>query len=222
MGLQMSTTYLQLVNDVLVRLREPTVTNVNENDYSALVSKLIVDAKREVEDAWNWDVLRTTYSITTTAGVFNYTLTGAGTRFRVIQAANDTDDSFMEYRPAAYMTQNLILSGTPQQGIPQYYNFNGVDTNGDSQVDIYPIPNDVYTLRFDVVKPEAELSANSDTTELPKNPIVLLAWAKAIEERGEDGGIGISSQYAVAKQSLADHVAIEAGRRPDETNWYWV
>jgi hypothetical protein len=128
----------------------------------------------------------------------------------------------MEYRPAAYMTQNLILSGTPQQGIPQYYNFNGVDSNGDSQVDVYPIPDNPYTLRFDVVKPEAELSADTDITELPKNPIVLLAWAKAIEERGEDGGVGMSSQYAVAKQSLADHVAIEAGRRPDETNWYWV
>jgi hypothetical protein len=51
---------------------------------------------------------------------------------------------------------------------------------------------------------------------------VLLAWAKAIEERGEDGGINISSQYAVAQRSLADHIAIEAGRRPDETNWYWA
>lgn len=218
----MATTYLQLVNDVLVRLREPTVSTISQNDYSALVSKLVVDAKREVEDAWNWDVLRTTYTITTAQGTFNYTLTGAGTRFRIIQVSNDTDDVFMEYRPAAFMTQNLILVGSPQQGAPQYYNFNGVDSNGDSQVDVYPNPSGIYTLRFDVAKPEAELSADSDTTELPKNPIVLLAWAKAIEERGEDGGIGISSQYAVAKQSLADHIAIEAGRRPDETNWYWV
>ena len=71
-------------------------------------------------------------------------------------------------------------------------------------------------------KPENELTSSTDTTKLPKNPIVALAWAKAIEERGEDGGVNVSSQYAVAKQSLADHIAIEAGRRPDEQTWYWV
>jgi hypothetical protein len=218
----MATTYLELVNDVLIRLREPAVVSVSSNAYSALIGKLVTDAKREVEDAWNWDVLRTTYTINTTADVFNYTLTGAGTRLRVIQATNDTDDGFMEYRPAAYMTQNLILVPNPQKASPAYYNFNGVDTNGDSQVDVYPVPDGAYTLRFDVVKPEAELVNNTDITELPKNPIVLLAWAKAIEERGEDGGVGMSSQYAVAKQALGDHIAIEAGRRPDETNWYWV
>jgi hypothetical protein len=218
----MATTYLQLVNDVLTRLREPTVASVSSNAYSALVGKLVEDAKREVEDAWSWDVLRTTYTVTTSASAFNYTLTGAGTRFRLLQAMNDTSDQFMLYRPAAFMTENLILVDTIKTGIPAYYNFNGVDSSGDSQVDVYPKPDGVYTLRFDVVKPEAELSADTDTTELPKNPIVLLAWAKAIEERGEDGGVGVSSQYAVAKQSLADHIAIEAGRRPDEVNWYWT
>jgi hypothetical protein len=218
----MATTYLQLVNDVLTRLREPTVASVSSNTYSALVGKLVEDAKREVEDSWSWDVLRTTYTVTTSASAFNYTLTGAGTRFRLLQAMNDTSDQFMLYRPAAFMTENLILVDTIKTGIPAYYNFNGVDSSGDSQVDVYPKPDGVYTLRFDVVKPEAELSADTDTTELPKNPIVLLAWAKAIEERGEDGGVGVSSQYAVAKQSLADHIAIEAGRRPDEVNWYWT
>lgn len=217
----MATTYLQLVNDVLVRLREPQVASVSSNTYSALIGKLVEDAKREVEDAWNWDVLRTTYTITTSSSAFNYTLTGAGTRFRVIQAMNDTSDNFMEYRPASWMTENLILVDTIMTGIPVYYNFNGVDSSGDSQVDVYPKPDGVYTLRFDVVKPETELSSDTDTTELPKNPIVLLAWAKAIEERGEDGGVGVSSQYAVAKQSLADHIAIEAGRRPDEVTWTW-
>ena len=218
----MATTYLQLVNDVLTRLREPTVTSVSENDYSALIGKLVVDAKREVEDSYNWDCLWTIFTVSTGSGTYNYTLTGAGTRFKIFEVANDTQDWFMEYRPARWFTENLILTSTPKQGSPAYYNLNGVDSNGDSQVDLYPIPNSTEIIRFDVIKPEAELSANTDTTLLPKNPIVLLAWAKAIEERGEDGGINVNSQYAVAKQSLADHIAIEAGRRPDEVTWYWV
>lgn len=218
----MATTYLQLVNDVLTRLRESTVTSVDQNVYSALIGKLVNDAKREVEDAWSWDALRTTYSTNTVSGTFNYTLTGSGTRIRVLQAMNDTSDEFLNYRPAKYMTTNLILTTDVQSGSPMYYNFNGVDANGDSQVDVYPKPDGVYTLRFDVIKPEDELEDDTDTTALPKSPIVLLAWAKAIEERGEDGGINVSSQYAVAQRSLGDHIAIEAGRRPDETNWYWA
>lgn len=218
----MSTTYLNLVNDVLVRLREPTVSTVNENDYSALIGKLVNDAKREVEDSWNWECLKNTYTISTVAGTFSYVLTGAGTRFRILQAANDTVDTFMEYRPSAWFTENLILNPQPVEGSPEYYNVNGVDSNGDASIDVYPKPASVELLRFDVIRPEDELTSSTDTTELPKNPIVQLAWAKAIEERGEDGGVNVSSQYAVAKQSLADHIAIEAGRRPDETTWYWV
>lgn len=218
----MATTYLQLVNDVLTRLRESTVTSVDQNTYSSLIGKLVNDAKREVEDSWNWDALRSTTSVNTVSGTYNYTLTDIGNNFRVLLAYNDTADEYLNYRPAEYMRTNLLLTSSPQSGIPLYYNFNGVDANGDSQVDVYPKPDSVYALRFEVAKPEAELSDDTDTTALPKSPIVLLAWAKAIEERGEDGGINVSSQYAVAQRSLADHIAIEAGRRPDETNWYWA
>ena len=50
-------TYLELVNDVLVRLREPVVTTVSETTYSALIGKFVNDAKRSIEDAFAWNVL---------------------------------------------------------------------------------------------------------------------------------------------------------------------
>lgn len=217
----MATTYLQLVNDVLTRLREPTVSSVTESNYSSLIGKLVIDAKREVEDAYNWECLKTTFTISTTSGTYSYVLTNAGTRFKIIQGINDTQNWFLEPRSNKWFTENLNLSTNPETGSAQYYNFNGVNVNGDSQVDLFPIPNSTETIRFDIIKPEAELSANTDSTLLPKSPIVLLAWAKAIEERGEDGGVNVNSQYAVAKQSLADHIAIEASRRDDEFTWYW-
>ena len=49
----LTTTYLDLVNDVLVRLREAQVTSVSQNGYSSLIGALVNDAKRETEDAWN-------------------------------------------------------------------------------------------------------------------------------------------------------------------------
>lgn len=218
----MATTYLQLVNDVLTRLRESNVSTVSQNTYSALIGKLVNDAKREVEDSWNWETLRSTYSFNTTSGTVSYALTGAGNKFRVLAAYNDTSDNFLEQRPSQFFTENILLNPDASTGIPNYYGVNGIDTNDDGLVDIFPVPDGVYTIRFDLAVPEAELSSGSDQTRLPKSAIVSLAWAKAIEERGEDGGIGVSSQYAVAKQALADAIAIEAGRKADEINWYWV
>ena len=217
----LTTTYLDLVNDVLVRLREAQVSSVSQNGYSSLVGALVNDAKREVEDAWNWDVLRDTVSFTTQQGTFNYNLDGARNKFRIISAHNDTEDVFLRYQTTAYFIQNLLLTETPTQGAPLYYNPNGVDADRDGQIDLYPIPDGEYVIRFDLVIPEQELTNDTDTTAMQKNVITSLAWAKAIEERGEDGGISVSSQYAVAKQALADAIAIEAARRPDEeTVWY--
>ena len=217
-----STTYLTLVNSVLKRLREKTVTSISQNQYSQLIGEFVNDAKREVEDAWNWDALRSTYSFNTISGTVSYTITGSGSKARILSAYNDTEDWFLEYRPSIYFDEMLLLNDTVQEGGPEVYNPNGIDANGDLIVVVYPQPNSVQTIRFNLVVPETELVNDTDETKLSKLAIVQLAHAKAIEERGEDGGIGVNSQYAVAKQSLADAIAIEAGRRPDETNWAWV
>jgi hypothetical protein len=46
-----------------------------------------------------------------------------------------------------------------------------------------------------------------------------LAYAKAIAERGEDGGNLSSEAYALYKMSLANEVAIERNRYEEEMNW---
>ncbi len=53
-----STTYLQIVNKVLVRLREDTVATVVENSYSTLIGALVNRVKTEMEDTWRWHALR--------------------------------------------------------------------------------------------------------------------------------------------------------------------
>ena len=60
-------TYLDLVNNVLRRLREDKVTTVNSNTYSKMVSDFINDAKNFVRNAWDWSQLRSTLTITTAA-----------------------------------------------------------------------------------------------------------------------------------------------------------
>lgn len=218
----MATTYLSMVNDVLTRLREPTVTSVTSNDYSSLIGKLVNDSKNEVENAWNWEVLRETYTVTTVADTVSYALDGSGFRFKVQDAINNSTYGFLQYKPEKFFTEYITLRPTPNKGAPKYYTYNGNDNDGDLVVDVFPIPDAAYTLRFNGFRPENPLVNSTDTTQLPAQPIILLAWSKAIEERGEDGGIAVNSQFAVARQSLIDHIAIEANRRPDDITWYWA
>lgn len=213
-----SSTYLQLVNDVLIRLRENEVSSVSDNAYSKLIGKFINDAKRQCEDAYNWNALSTTLTADTTATLFNYVLTGSGQRFRLIDVVDDTSNAVLELQTTSQMNK-LFLLQTAQTGAPQYYNFNGVNSNGDTQVDLYPIPDGVYNLRFNIIKPQLPLSANSDTILIPSEPVIFNALSRAMGERGEDGGIASNEAFAMYKQSLSDAIALESGRYLEESEW---
>jgi hypothetical protein len=213
-----SPTYLELVNDVLIRLRENEVTSVSDTAYSKLIGKYVNDAKRQVEDAYNWNALSTTLTADTTATLFNYVLTGSGQRFRLIDAVNDSTDDYLRLKTTQDMNQ-LFLMTTAERGAPRYYNFNGTNSNGDTQVDVYPIPDGVYNLRFNIIKPQLPLSANSTQLLVPSEPVIFGAVARAIAERGEDGGLASNELYGLYKQSLGDAIALESGRYLEEDSW---
>jgi hypothetical protein len=210
--------YIQLVNSVLRRLRETEVSSVNDNAYSKLIGEFVNDAKRNVEDAYNWNSLSDTLTAVTASGVFNYILVGSGQRFRVIDVLNDSSDVVVRNASTRWMNQQFLLNPT-QSGTPQYYNFNGTDVNGDTQVDLFPVPNGVYNIRFNVILPQPQLSGDSDTVLVPFEPVIFLAYAKALAERGEDGGLMSSEAYGLYKTSLADAIALEAGRYFEEETW---
>ena len=213
-------TFLSLVNDVLVRLREPTVSTVAENTLSTLVGKFVNDAKRECSDAYDWDAFNTAITITTTASQYTgYSLTGAGTRFRVINVLDITDYGSLLPSTVNEIEKRVFSTASPQNADPSEYAFKGVDSNGDSQVMLWPIPVKTSNIRFSLVVPETDMTADSDTTKLAKEPIVLGALARALVERGEDGGLSSSECYALAKKALADVIAIELARSPENDAW---
>jgi hypothetical protein len=212
-------TYLELVNETLVRLREPEVTAVTDNAYSKLIGRFVNDAKRQVEDAYTWNALSETLTVTTSANLFNYVLTGIGQRFKVIDVINSESDWFLNYETTRKMDELFLNSGTVLVGAPDRYNFNGVDSNGDTQVDLYPIPDGVYNIYFNVIKPQAEFTAASTQIKIPAEPVIFLAYAKALNERGEDNGVNSVEAYELYRQSLSDHIAAEANRYPEELIW---
>lgn len=216
-----SKNYLELTNDVLIRLREPEASAVSDNAYVKLIAKYVNDSKRQVEDAYNWNALSETLSATTATDIFSYVLEGTGQRFRVIDVLNDTSNYVMHNATTRWMN-DMFLIANPAKGAPMYYNFNGTDTNGDTLIDVFPIPNGVYNLRFNVIRPQVELAANSDKLLVPHEPVILGALARAQAERGEDGGVQSAETYALFKQSLADAIALESARYVEESEWYSV
>ena len=214
-------TYLQIVNNVLKRLRERTVSTVEETSYSTLVSMLVNDAKQEVEQAWDWSALRTTLTATTTAGAFAYELTGAGDNVKVLNVVNDTSNVFMSYKTASDFT-NYYLNTNPTQGSPRYYSFNGLDDNGDTIVEVFPPPDGQYLIRFNIVDRQSDLSTDTDVLLCPQKPVEMLAYAKAVEERGEDGGTASVSAYNTASRILNDAISLDAAKHPEEVIWTTV
>jgi hypothetical protein len=208
-------TYLELVNDVLVRLRESTVTTVGETTYSSLIGKFVNDAKRQIEDSYNWNCLAQTITVTTTSGTSSYALTGAGQKFRVNDAINTT--SLIGLRNIEFVDMNRKLNlGAPSQSIPSEFCFSGVDASGDTKVDLFPVPSGAFTLLFDLTIPQAALSADGTSVKVLDYLVAQSAYARALIERGEDGGTNSAEAYALFRGMLSDAIALESTRYPED------
>ena len=208
-------TYLELVNKVLERLREAQVDTVNLTSYSTLIGTFVNDAKRQIEDAYDWNALGQEITVTTTAGTYEYALTGAGQKFRVSSdPLNTTSNVVMQAIPVSVMRQRQNF--TPiVQNIPTQYCFEGVNSSGDAKVQFYGIPNGVYTIKFFLCIPQAKLVNDSDVPLVDANLIEQNAYARALVERGEDGGLNSSEAYALFRSMLSDYIALEATRFPE-------
>ena len=204
-------TYLELVNDVLIRLRESSVTTVGETTYSSLIGKFVNDAKRQIEDSFNWNVLSTTITITTVANTHAYSMTGAGQKFQVNDAINKTSNVGLSNISFVRMNRNLNF-GTPATGVPAEYAFSGVDGSGDTKVELYAIPDAVYTIMFDLAVPQAALSSDATSVKVLDYLVAQSAYARGLIDRGEDGGTNSSEAYALFRGMLSDAIALESTR----------
>ena len=207
-------TYLQLINNVLIRLREVQVSTNNETTYSTLIGLFVNDAKRQIEDAFSWNVLGQTVNIVTTSGTYIYSMTGAGQKFQVQDAINTTSNIPMQNISFVEMNryQNLVPT---TNGIPQFYAFDGVDGSGDTKVVLYPRPDGVFNIPFSLTVPQAALAADATVVLVPDSLVVQNAYARALVERGEDGGLNSSEAYQLYRGMLSDQIALEGTRYPE-------
>ena len=219
-------TYRELINEVLVRLREETISSdwsgaINDsstiNDYQKVIGSLVNDAKRSIESYHDWLVLRETVNVSTVASTKNYNLS-SGQEFKVLDVVNNSTGNQLAQVTRTYL--NSIMYPTDPTGEPNYYGFNGSDTSNNLKVDLSPIPTEAQTISFDIVKYQDTLTSATTVVKIPHQPIILGAYARAIAERGEDGGTQSSIAAQEAASSLAQAVMMDSGNAKYENDWY--
>jgi len=218
--------FLDLVNQVLVRLREDTVTTsaFQSDPFYRVIGASINDAKRACEDSWQWSQLRYEVDVPVLQGQTVVTIPSTADRQMVIQ-------SILVVETAAWMvsaTRQWMkdkyrdVANTPvQENNPYYYGWTYDEpTTGDQQILIYPPPEKAYTLRLQVYKPQANLVEWDDRLLIPSLPVYQLGTALASRERGEVGNTPTSALFQVASTALSDAIAYDSAKFPEEMDWW--
>ena len=219
-------TYRELINEVLIRLREETISSdwsgaINDSttvsDYHKVIGALVNDAKRSIESYHDWMTLRETADIATVDGTKNYSLS-SGQEFKVIDVVNNATGNQLVQVSKAYL--NRTRYPTDPTGEPHYYGFNGADASNNLKVDLSPVPTEVQTISFDIVKYQDVLTSAATVLKIPSKPVILGAFARAVSERGEDGGTQSSLAAQEAGASISQAVIMDSGNAQYETDWY--
>ena len=219
-------TFRGLINEVLIRLREDTISSdwsgaINDSttvsDYQKVIGSLINDSKKFIENYHDWLVLRETVDISTVNGTKNYNLS-SGQEIKILDAINNTTGTQLVQVSRSYLNKQKYP--TDPTGEPLYYGFNGADSSNNLKVDLSPVPINAETISFDIVKPQDELTLAATVLKIPTKPVVLGAWARAIAERGEDGGTLSSSAAEETMQILKQAIMLDSGNTQFESDWY--
>lgn len=243
-------TYLQLINSVLTRLREEEIdsTKVNSDPYLRSIGAHVNDAKRRVEDAWQWGALRSTDSLAVDENQLHSSgpdiaLPGSlNTQYIIKNISvfpNDTGAfsfdgtrSPLRWTNVDRMRQRYATPSAVSQGRPQEFAVTGVAGDafgvaheGEIKITLWPRPtNDSgvgdYWISVDRVAHQVDLVAADDKLKVPSLPVYTLASALASRERGEVGGAPTSELFAIADGYLADAIAVDSALYANELDWW--
>jgi hypothetical protein len=195
-------TQLQIVNQVLRRLREDQVTATTDSAYAELIASFVSDIHQEVLESHTWNQLITEYSVTLIAGTTEYTIPGL------------TENSFLLYdsneMPLAFLLANANDTA-PYQMTQESHRDRWADNKEWASASTQTTPIVFSVVRYStgwrlvlrdipaasaagkIVKmlwwtPEAELLADGTTDgtsiAIPNRPIFLGALYLALNERG--------------------------------------
>lgn len=220
-------TYLQLVNSVLTRLRETNVATVSETTYSALIGEWVNDAKRLVEDAWDWRGLTTSVTVPIVASTLDYTLSTLNERARLLRSTVDPrkplafdttsvpDGYPLEDVPFDWIREQRAIFGTTNtQAKPTQFGLSR--TPSAVVLGLWEVPTGSRTWSIYFVDPQDDLDTDTTTIGVPYAPVVQIALEYALNERGEEIGEPGTTVEQRAQMHIANAIAIDAMDRQDK------
>jgi hypothetical protein len=215
-------TYLEAVNKVLRRLREPEVGSVDETVYSKLIGEFVSDAKSLVENAWSWSGnIQQNLTIGTSLTDLAIPNSTVNTQVRSVRNIDTkTDLKKLEYTDFRDLVMDnfLVDNYGPQ---PEFYATQFDFTTDSQKVYFWPPTEGTKTFYLNVRWDNRgdDVLTDSSTLSVPSLPVVQFAHAMAVEERGETGGTTPATLFGIAKSTLSDAVAYDAAAFPSATTW---
>lgn len=217
-------TYLDLVNAVLVRLREKKVSALDINPFVSLIQATVNDAKVAVEDAWDWSQQRAYEELQIALGGQTLILPdSADNNYQIHNILNKQGGYYLQYQYQPYLFgQYRDAANTPvPQGPPRYWTWGVDDPNtGNKTLELFQPSDNIYNLIIYRSKRQSLLSLKDDRLKVPAMPVVQLAVAMASRERGEIGGTPTGELFNVAERYLSDAIAYDSAKFANEMDWF--
>ena len=210
-------TQLELVNNVLRRLREDEVTSIADNAYSQLLAMWLNDGITEVTNSYDFTALRHDITVAIAIGQSDYDLANTiamsgdvpnAERVTTLESllmwidtrpqaylyadGSATDvDQFLRYITPDEMKRKQQLDVDPNT-YPSFFTLE-TDTAGKGlALTVWPEPATVRELRMTFWTPQAELAIDGtdDATSIivPNKPVEAYVHLTAANERGEEIG----------------------------------
>ena len=214
----MSTTFRQLMNNVLINISEDQIEsgdNAISKDYEFLVRNFVNAILNEVQDAHNWSCMRRTCTSTVTAGNgygsnFQYNAADIPSNSRLARQmipecgyirplAFDVTDAAAPLALQEMDLKEVLYRQTIDSTATANFNWFATDPAANAVVArIHPITTTNRSLQFDFYVPQDEFVAdNSDldtVVNLPHAAVKAVEFGAtwfAFEERGEELGTNV-------------------------------
>ena len=217
-------TYLELVNSVLVRLREKKVNTVDANPFTAIIGACVNDAMDSCQDAWNWSHLRQTDVVLVGLGIDEFIVPDSyNNKYQVNSMLNLQEGYYLRYVPQPWLRARYRNDAnvSVSSGKPLYWCWGTDDeASGNKTIQLLQPSNGTYNFALDRVKQQREMTDGSTRLLIPSKPVIALATALASRERGEIGGTPTSELFVLADRYLSDAIAYDTAKWEEEMDWY--
>lgn len=237
-------TYLEMVNEVLVRMREDEITSVNDehNDpQQKIVCRFVNDARRFVDKSHTWNAQRKIWLVDLGFDVAGYPIPDSNESASIYTVRWAGTSNCLKEANERWISRQKKQIGTPQYYAPSF------SENNELTVRFWPVPGEEYvgstadvseyaaseyteaeyngepagvqTILMEGYKVSAPMKNDDDLIRLPIDPVMYYALAYSSRERGEVGGQTSGELFALAKQYLSDAISWDVSNSELEYVW---